>query len=330
MVAKFRSWWRDKIKPSKIITIIAPVIIAIIVIYVVIRNGTGFDGYNQVSVVHTNGVITRTETSQPGKTLWDLLQLLIIPLVIAGSGYWFNLTMSRNGQRNALDNQQDTALKDYIDKMSELLLLKEWNESQPENKVHKIARTRTLTVLRRLDANRKSIVLQFLYENGLINKDKFIIDLQEADLSEAYLGSNNRYHGANLGDAHLRYVNLSKAMLRLTILQGANLQHTNLRGANLITAFLQGANLQDADLQDANLQGADLQGANLQGANLQGANLQDAHLRDTNLHRANLHRTNLRNTFLCGANLRAATVDNKQLDTAILDGATMPDGVIHP
>src|SRR2546430_17242879 len=68
-----------------------------------------------------------------GKTLWDWLQLLIIPVVLAVGGYLFNYTTSRN-ERNAadkrnqterelgLDNQREAALQTYLDKMSELLL----------------------------------------------------------------------------------------------------------------------------------------------------------------------------------------------------------------
>ncbi len=36
-----------------------------------------------------------------GKTLWDWLQLLIIPVVLAVGGYLFNLTVSRNEQKNS-------------------------------------------------------------------------------------------------------------------------------------------------------------------------------------------------------------------------------------
>src|SRR5215470_6502054 len=84
------------------------------------------------------------------KTLWDWLQLLIIPAVIALGGYLFTFTTSRN-ERDAADrhnqtereiaqdNQREAALQEYIDKMSELLLHEKLGQSQPEDKVRKIA-----------------------------------------------------------------------------------------------------------------------------------------------------------------------------------------------
>jgi len=57
-------------------------------------------------------------------------------------------------------------------------------------------------VLRRLDAERKGSVLQFLHESGLIVKDKHIIDLRGANLG-----------GANLFEAELSGADLRRADL---------------------------------------------------------------------------------------------------------------------
>src|SRR5207249_3544489 len=69
--------------------------------------------------------------NKSGKTLWDWLQLLIVPVVLAVGGYLFNFTVSRNERQAAAnrdktereiasDNQREEALQAYIDKMSEL------------------------------------------------------------------------------------------------------------------------------------------------------------------------------------------------------------------
>jgi uncharacterized membrane protein len=137
------------------------------------------------------------------KTLWDWMQLLFIPVVLAIAGFWFNhrerkaAEFRAENERNAAelraiterdiadDNQHEKVLQEYIDKMSELLLHEDLRGSDPEKEMRKIARVRTLTVLPRLDGQRKRNVIQFLYESGLIDKDKRIIDLGGADLSEA-------------------------------------------------------------------------------------------------------------------------------------------------
>jgi uncharacterized protein YjbI with pentapeptide repeats len=164
-----------------------------------------------------------------------------------------------------------------VPKISELLLKEHLGELKPEyEEVCKIARIRTLTVLRRLDAERKGSVLQFLYEASLINGDNnnVIIHLEKADLNRADL-TGIFLHGANLSRA-----NLNKAILHHTILTGdAILEIANMKSADLSSADMIRANLSHADLSGANLSNAILIGANLNGANLQGADLQKADLR---------------------------------------------------
>src|SRR5713226_8429564 len=276
MGAKFRSWWQKVRKPQEIAPIAALLMGLVTVIFLVIA------GY---------------------RFHWDWLQLLVIPFVLAVGSYLFIYTASRNGQkamqlRNqterdiALDNQHETALQDYIDKLSELLLHEKLRESAPEDEVRKIARVRTLTVLPRLDKERKRSVLQFLHESGLIDKDKRIIDLRGADLSGANLDE------ANLGGAYLR-----GAILRGAILRGANLSGANLHEANLDEAYLGEANLGGANLSGANLSRADLHGADLHVADLFGADLHGADLSGADLFGADLHKANLVGAGLHGANL---------------------------
>src|SRR5205807_2538226 len=104
-----------------------------------------------------------------------------IPVVLAIGGYLFTLTTSRNERKVAdrhnqtereiaQDNQRAAALQDYIDKMSELLLHEKLRESLPESEARTVARVRTLTVLPRLDGERKGRVLQFLHESDLIDR----------------------------------------------------------------------------------------------------------------------------------------------------------------
>src|SRR5215204_3184423 len=138
------------------------------------------------------------------KTLWDWLQLLsalAIPVVLAVAGFWF------------------TAWQAYLDQMTELILEKNLRDSKEESEVRTLARARTLTVLGRLGPDRKRSVVQFLYESVLVQKGNPIIDLENADLSEADLSLDNLSE-ADLSDANLRGANLSDGNLNEADLRG--------------------------------------------------------------------------------------------------------------
>ncbi len=114
-----------------------------------------------------------------------------------------------------------------------------------------LSRVRTLTVLPRCDGRRKAIVLDFLYESGLIDKDKKIVDLDGADLSEADLFRAQRSK-ADLSRANLIEANLIEANL-----SSAKLMEADLSGADLSEAILDGAIVTNKQLDEAkSLKGA--------------------------------------------------------------------------
>jgi len=271
--------------------------------------GTGFSDYT-----------SPTGEFQRGKTLWDWMALLIIPTVLALGAIWFNWQERRAERQITSDQSSETALQAYLDAVTELLLDKDLRESNPDDEIRSIARARTLTVLRKLDKERKGILLRFLHESDLISgKARNVVALHEADLN-----------GADLSFAKLEGTNLSKADLH-----GADMVSAKLSGANLSEAILSGADLTAIDLVKANLVHAYLSDtilnwADLTDANLDGAVLRRAKLRKADLTSANLSGADLIGTDLSKANLTDAQVSDEQLAQAkSLKGATMPDGTVH-
>jgi uncharacterized protein YjbI with pentapeptide repeats len=208
-----------------------------------------------------------------GKTLWDWLQLLIVPVVLSLITVVFawqqdirqdQIESNRAKAERKLAEQraQDEALQAYLDQMSGLLLEKDLRTLEVDSEVRTLARVRTLTVLERLDPrggrqapSGKTALMQFLVEADLVQRVKGsapIISLRGADLRKVYL-----YDAAdNLSGADLRNVDLSDANLSDANLSDARLHRATLSHADLSDADLQYAHLTDADLSDANLSDA--------------------------------------------------------------------------
>ena len=174
-----QKWWHKFIRPLLVVGIVTAsmliiaLIVGIIGGYLFNWDWTGLSPYT--SPPHSS-----SSDFQRGKTLWDWMQLLFIPVVLAVAGFWFNHRERKaaelrdeNERKNAdrhnqtereiaQDNQHEAVLQEYIDKMSELLLHEKLRESQPGDEVRTIARVRTLSVLSRLNSNRKRTVFNFL------------------------------------------------------------------------------------------------------------------------------------------------------------------------
>jgi uncharacterized protein YjbI with pentapeptide repeats len=197
-----------------------------------------------------------------GKTLWDWLQLLIVPVVLSLITVAFAWQQDARQQRIedqraeaerelAVQRAQDEALQAYLDQLSSLLLERDLRTSKEDSEVRTLARARTLTVLGRLDPSRKTAVMQFLAEAKLLQKVEgrgAIITFSGADLS-----------GANLTDAA---DNLIGADLSSADLSGANLScyRPVRQGSRAIVLFAgqRCSDLSHADLSEADLRGADL------------------------------------------------------------------------
>ncbi len=299
MLARLRSWWRQNRKTLRTIGISAACIVAVELIFIVVRlYGTGFIG----------------------KTLWDwlnLLGVLAIPAVVGLGAAWYTAQQGKVSDRENTDNQRETALQAYIDKMSELLFEKNLRKSELDTEIRIIARVRTITILFQLDARRIGYVFSFLREAGLMSNqpNSSIISLDKADLS----------------NINLSQANLARADLSGAILSGADLSGAILSGANLSKAFLVSANLSNCYMGKANLTKANLTSANLSGAMLIEADLREANLSHTNLRGAVLGGM-AAIPVLVGANLEGATgITDEELEKQAfgLQGATMPDGSKH-
>jgi uncharacterized protein YjbI with pentapeptide repeats len=213
--------------------------------------------------------------------------------------------------------------------MTGLMLDRRLATSKQNQPVRSIARSRTLTAVRQLDADHKGILLQFLYESNLIGTDIVPPGSEPAIDRIVYL------NGADLSSANLSGAGLVRSNLTEANLIGANLSHTNLTGADLSYAILIGA-----DLSNAGLIGAELNIANLTGADLWSASLTNADLSYTYLSGANLYYADLSHTSLIGATLDKADLKDANLSgardwtnhqlalAASLVGATMPDGTL--
>ena len=305
--------------------------------------------------------IRRKNTGFETRTLWDWMELLVIPAVLAAGAFYLNRS-ERVRERKiaedyatlereiAMDRQQEAALQAYLDRMADLLL-KEKLRTTKSKETRNVARIRTLTVLQGLDDERKGTVLLFLKESGLINR-KAVVDLSDANFERTFLVNpdlsgvnlkNARLFGVRLpharfndadlsftypGEANLKGVYFTNANLTGAILQGTDLSKAKLSSANLSGASLNYANLHNADLRHANLAGARFVGANLTEADLSGASL--IHIEIMNPHNqelreapADLTDAILKSANLTDTNLTGADLTGADLRDANLTGANM-------
>ena len=264
-----------------------------------------------------------------GKTLWDWLGLIGVPLSLAVLGFVLQRqqqkrseALAKEQRAIAANEEKEEILQTYFDRLSTLLIDKnllaiaakiyapedaeEVSVTAEQRELFDAAvdvtRARTLSILRRFadDSQRKTSVIQFLLEAEIISKVK--LNLSGADLSGADL-SGVDLSGVDLSGANLSCVILSDAKLNGTKLNGAKLNGAKLSGVYVIQLSsdeLISSEQGSPDLSNADLSNAELFNTNLSGANLRGANLENARLLGTNLEGAQLFGANLSGNRIWG------------------------------
>jgi uncharacterized protein YjbI with pentapeptide repeats len=179
------------------------------------------------------------------KPIFDVIEILIIPVVLGIGAWLFQMAEKRSDRNNTMDRQRQDTLQTYFDRMSDLLLRRKLREAENDSEVVTIARARTLSALRSLDSSRIIQLMQFICELNL-NK-KVILNI------------------------NLPPLNLQKLNLNGSYLPGTNLMNGDLEGASLLEANLQGADLSEAKLQEAILRETNLTDTKIAKANFGNA-----------------------------------------------------------
>lgn len=238
------------------------------------------------------------EEVQPAKTVWDFLQLLIVPVILVGIALAFNVAQSSREQKHqdaqiradrasAEAAREDATLDSYFGRMSDLMLDKKLLTSKNGSAVREVARTETLTSLRRLNGARKAQVVRFLYEAGLIGvRTKFIkpdgtlgshswaapvialdgADLREVDFrGETIFGTDADHQVLLSGD--LRNARFDASQLSFVIfgpaamLDGATFDRAQLDETSFLRARVSNASFRYASLYDVTFNSSYLVGS---------------------------------------------------------------------
>jgi uncharacterized protein YjbI with pentapeptide repeats len=223
------------------------------------------------------------------KKLWDFMQLLMTPILLAVLASGLQDCSKKNEQQAANTKDKQEKLTKYLDEMSGLLLEKSLLNSKFSDLKEKttspilaIAQAKTVVALTSLDSTRQNSVLQFLESSGLNSLDG------------------------------------ERGVLFKSKMYGAKLIKANFTRAKMIQAFLQHSNLTDADLTGADLRSIDLEHANLTRADLSESDLRRAQLMTANLVDSNLAKADLTKLDLAGSDMKGA-----RLDRAILLGVNL-------
>jgi uncharacterized protein YjbI with pentapeptide repeats len=276
--------------------LICAVVVALGFIVLAYARGWAWTGF-------AGSVTSNQSESTRSKTLWDWLQLLVVPLALAAAAFGLNELQSEREHRRedrraiaeglraseharaevlrAIETRREAVLRGYLQQMAELLLDRQLRHSSRLSEVRVLARTLTLTTLRQLDGARKSHIVRFLSEAGLINGQDPTVDLRDADLRYLILPGATLHH-VNFSASNLIGANFRRAWLTGARFRSADLRHADFTDSRVVpytTRSVTGVTVRKSMFRYARLSRAQFNGASLWGADFSYADLRHASFR---------------------------------------------------
>lgn len=215
-----------------------------------------------------SGESIKDETKEVSKTLWDWLDLFIIPIAIGLVGWSYNQAEKVKASKIEKERAQNELLDSFFKIITNLIIENDLTNN-PSQQIRTIARTRINLAFNNLSGSKKGQVLQFLYESDLIDIDPKLkllgANLRYAVLDKIVLGKSE-IRGAYFNNASIQNANLNDAILVGCNFSKANLSNSLVKNVDLSYSDLGNAKLKNMDLSSVNFEGANLTGANLRGS----------------------------------------------------------------
>ncbi|MDP6421487.1 MAG: hypothetical protein QF672_09190 [SAR202 cluster bacterium] len=160
--------WLETYRP---VVVLAPAVLVVVVVLLVMVR------------------LEYVQTGFAGKTIWDWMQVVAVPVVGIIVAGWFVIVAQGVGRRNALERdmanerERQDVLQSYLQQMKQLVLGDQLLVASDNAAAKAVASALTFAALRRLDGTRKGVVIRFLHESELIRKENPVISLNLADLA---------------------------------------------------------------------------------------------------------------------------------------------------
>lgn len=316
------------------------------------RLGWTFIGIGKYEVPNKNPNATEPIFYRPAKTLWNLLEVLIIPVFVAVA-IWYLDRQDNQRKEKIADNERkqrtilaqnermQAVLTDFIEKVSDLILV--YEQSNPRNRKHvrNIIHARVIDAAKELDENRKAQVFEFLHTLGRLTPLKSGPRLHNVLANEEdHQSSENDYNFQipqkpdgnyqRFPDSILDRVDFSKIRLKdirsePIDISGVRMQDAVVENADFSNCILRGVRFDRAQFDNIQLIDSILDFSYWQQSKIKKSKFTNAKLNEVDFTEAEFIETNLQSAKVKGIKGEKTKWIQIILKDAVLEGGRFTD-----
>jgi len=215
------------------------------------------------------------------KTIWDLSELLIIPLTVAVIVYILDLSDRKKEREISRIIQSENALLKYYEIFSKYVIDYDMLNSENGEILKDSLNNITNSIFLSLDNHRAKILFNFLLDNEFLTDSKYG-DKPTLTLNNVCIDNLNMFI-KYLGCICLTNCKIRNSDFNLSNIVNAKFQNCDFSSSIFISATLNNSKIYDSDFSYANFSNADLLNTTFSNVNFFKTNLQHANFENADL-----------------------------------------------
>jgi uncharacterized protein YjbI with pentapeptide repeats len=274
--------WRDLLQ--SLFFIVPLVVLAIMLVWVWIGYNQVYPNYKAAELIGVKETRDNvTEFFEPPKTIWDLLDLLIVPLALAAGAAYLDLSNKKRQFAIEEERLKDARYRNYLSSMEKLILEHGLLEQNPESSCQYLAQAYTRDVIKEINGMRIGELLDFLesYRLDLIDPERPQISLRGLRFKKAIMSFRN-IRRVNLAEVILHRSEWNKCTCDEIYAPYAKFFRATIHKANFNNCNFENVEFKYSDLRDTIFDSCKLNGADFFRTNLTGTVFKNCELRNVN------------------------------------------------
>ncbi|MCA9941861.1 MAG: pentapeptide repeat-containing protein [Ardenticatenaceae bacterium] len=299
-------------------------IIAVLVLTLIVFLLLQFFDWGFKEILIENSSTSEVGFYQPPKTVWDILEVIILPAVVALVIFHLDKRDKNVKQQIANEERRQIALTGFIDRVSDLVLNHFEGQRLEENRnakqIYNMLRAWLTEIVKDLDGVRKGQLVQLLHGFELLSSMQYEENDNENNELKAILDGVD-FSGVILKSAKLEEIDLLNASMEDADLKDVELRNSQFKNTNLSRANLNNVNLTDSCLNSVFFENSTFENVQLNNALIEVVNFSNTHFTKVYLNHARVSQNNEWDTEIKSIHADNAIWTDVRLDEANLDNA---------
>lgn len=286
---------------------------------------------------------------QQSKTLWDWLQLLLVPIILILGGFWLNRSESRHSlemQKSINDTNlsiekerfEDGILNSYINDIAQMIINSDTAKLRT-NRIMAVYKIKTLTTLNRLNSERRNYLIQFLVDSKMLNYWDFLSDFKNIHVSGIFFNdvsfddfkfigssiSSSRFFSCSIQSSKSSHSDFTSSMFNDMKINIFDISSSKFIQSSLVKVIFSECKIKDSKFYGSKIQHSSLGNSTIESSDLSCSTISNTNFSDTKFYCCDFIRSSIKDSSFIDVDFWNVNFSNTELINVTIENLISPE-----